>query len=149
MRPACQRLEAEQAAVAQRDLRLIEQLQRFLLQGEAQIGFQGQSRACLLRHLRRAEARDAATLRLGLMQRSIRIALQGFRVLGVARVESDADARTGDDAVSVQHDRAADGLDDALRKQVHRRQLSAAGDQDVELIAANARDGVTIGQHRA
>ena len=91
--PAQQRFGADDAAVAQVDLRLVADHELVAFQRAAQLALQHQPLDRRGIHLRRVEGEGVAAVLLGVVHRRIGVADQVDDVLGIARAEGDADAR--------------------------------------------------------
>ncbi|MNJ65050.1 hypothetical protein D3C77_610420 [compost metagenome] len=115
MRPAHQRLEADDRAAGQVVDRLVVHLQLLLLQRLAQGGDQFDALAGLTGQLLGVEGITATTVVLGLEQRGIGIAHQLLDVLHVGRqgVQHDADAGTAEQLDLAEAERLIQCAEDA------------------------------------
>src|SRR5205814_10576816 len=91
--PAQQRLGADDTAVAQVDLGLVADLQLIALQRAPQFALQHQPLDRGGVHFRGVEGEGVAAVLLGVVHRRVGVADQVDDVLGIARAESDTDAR--------------------------------------------------------
>jgi len=140
--PAHQRLGADHPAVAHIDLGLVEQAQLALLQRLRQPPQPFLAETALAVVLGVEDLVAVAAFFLGLVHRLVGVAQQGVRVLLVLRVERDADAGRDLDADVAQLHRLGDGVQYPLQAVAAGLQVGQAGQQQHELVAAEARQGV-------
>ena len=142
MLPAHERLEADEALVRERDDRLIEHREPALIDGAAQIALDGNALVLLAAHLRREDldAIGAGALRpvhgrLGFAQK-----LAGVRLALVRG--GNADRAGEDDLLARDLDRRAQRAAQALGQHGELARVVLGGNEDRELIAADARERV-------
>ena len=145
--PAQQRFGADDAAVAQVDLRLVLDDELVALQRAAQLALQHEPLDGGGIHLGRVEREGVAAVLLRVVHRRIRVADEVDDVLGVARAQRYADARRQKDFVLVELERAAHFREDGAREMGDRAAVVGIRGQSVheqrELIAGEpADDGV-------
>src|SRR5262245_41370595 len=99
MAPANQRLGAQKLAVAEANLRLIEQLELIALEREAKLRFQQQPCLDLVPDLAREDDMPATAIRLGSIEREVGVAEQLVRRCAMIRIEGDPDADVDPQAV--------------------------------------------------
>ena len=142
--PAHQRFDADDAAGGEADLRLVMQHELPLGDGAAQARLERQPLHGAALHVVRAELVRVAARFLGAVHRAVGVAQQRLRVGAVVGIERDADAggdfdrRPGDRQRLL--DRAAHFLGDVDRV----LGLAQLGEDDRELVAAEARHGVVL-----
>ena len=136
--PAQQHLEAGDLAAADLGLRLVDEVHLAPCHGMAQVVLQEPALAYLQAHLGLEEAVGAATLRLGAVERRVRVAQQRGGFVGVIGVEGNANAGRDLGAAARVGLARAQRLQDALRQASGRRGV-LAGHQDGELVAAEPR----------
>jgi hypothetical protein len=134
----CQRIRASAPTI---ELRLIEQFECLLLDGEAHLVLQIQPIGSLLLHFRREELEIAAAVLLGLIHRGISLAHQHRQITAILRKHARAD--TGRDVqpvLATDQDgpqRRHDVLEESFRLLVRN-----VRQQKGELVAAHARHRV-------
>ena len=116
MAPAQQRFAAHDLAAADVDDRLIVQCEVPIRQRLAQIELQFAPRLHRGLHGRLEETISAAARRFGAIESEVGALEHLIGVIGVRRRQSEPDAAVEDDAMTVEIDRRADGVADALRQ---------------------------------
>ena len=144
MAPADQRLEPHDLPAVERDLRLVDQLELVLLERAPQM--------LLAHHLlehphvqrRVVQLQAVAATLLGAVERHVGALQQLIRAHAVAGIEADADARGDVQLVAVDVEGRADRLEDLLRRLDRVLGASQAAQDEDELVAAHAGDGVLV-----
>ena len=151
--PAQQRLGADDRAIVQVDLRLIEDHQFVALERAPQLALEHQPLDRGGVHLRRIEREAVAAVLLGVVHRGVGVADQVDDVLGVVRAERDADAGRQEHFVLVDVERLADLGEDAAREVRDRPAVVGIARQTVdeqrELVAGEAAEHRVLRQRRA
>ena len=143
--PAHQRLEAAGAA-ARIDLRLIDDIKFFLLDGAAQGRVERQAVA------RRGIERFGIELELplaqllGMVHRRVGMAQQRFEIFAIVRIDADADAAIDAHFVAVEHDRLGHGLLNAVQDLQRVAEAAVIAKDEHELVTAVTRHGIRLAQ---
>ena len=147
--PAQQRLDAGHAAVVEGDERLVDEAQLAVGEGVAQAALELQA---LQRALAHGVVEDlAARLAhlLGAVHRRVGVAQQRVGIVLAGPAEAHADAGADVAALAVEDQRLAQGLGQAARHPERVALARDAGQQDGELVAAEAGHDVGRTQHAA
>ena len=136
MVPAHQRLDAGDAAVAERDLRLVVDAERPLGDGDLEVAFELLAVLQLLPELVGEEREAAAAELLCRIQREVGVHEQVLGVVGVDRIDGDAGAGARKDRGAVEIDRLVDARKDALGDAVDVLAGAGARQDHDELVAA-------------
>ena len=155
MRPFCgwcQRIRASKALislVAEIDDRLVVELELAGGQRPAQIDLHAAPLLHLRIHGRLEEAKGAAAILLGPVQRQVGVAHEHVGVQPIAGADGDADAGADVHLLAVDVVGQAHQFDHAARERSGIGRLGDAGLQNGELVAAHARDDVGVPRQRA
>ncbi len=149
MRPAQQRLEADDVLAHQIDERLVVHFERFGGERRAQIDFQLAARLRLRVHLRLEKAEGRFAGGLGAIQRQIGVAQQVIGIMAIGRRHRDADGRADGHHVALDDVGLADDVDETLRQHGQLLRRLHFRHQHGELIAAEPRRGIALPQRRA
>ena len=147
MVPAHQRLEAEDLAGPEVDLRLIDQAQLVLRSSARRRSASSRTRVAAWIGQAMIEQLEAvAAARLGPIERGVGVAQQHVALLAVVREDGDADAGGDVQFLLVDPHRRAHGFQQLAHRR-HRvlRPLQSRQDED-ELVAAHAGHGVAVAQ---
>jgi hypothetical protein len=136
--PTDQRLGADQAAIPQAHLRLIEQLELAALHGQPQLRLQHQPRLEGCPHAAIEKHMPAAPGGLGAIQSEVGIAEQLLGAGAIARIDRQPDADLDVDLPGTDRERRVERAQRALRQLLRAVLDFGAADHDRELIAAQA-----------
>ena len=142
LRPANQRLGADDARRGKVHLRLIVQRELAALEGAPQIGLGCQPAAHALGHLRAEELEVGASSLLGVVHRGVGGAYQRLGSVAVARIEGDPDTGVGVQLVSGDRERLCEVGEDPRRDNRRFGGTGDVGEADDELVTAETSDGV-------
>ena len=146
--PAQQRLGADDRAVVDADDRLVVQLEHAVLQRAAQRAFERVLLQAPLREVGVEELVGVAPELLRAVHRDVRVLQQLLGVVGVVRVDADADRRRHVDVVLLDLERLRDRVEQLLRDAAEHRGLVEVLDDHHELVAAETREQVGLAQRR-
>lgn len=139
--------QSDQRAAGQINLWLVIQPQFITVEGQAQVRLQGQAVAGLDGQFRREKAQIRAPLGFGLVQRGRRAATQAVSIPAIIGIDGDTNADPDEHSMTIKLDRHfGQGIDHALSRQVDAGQAGIQADDHVELVTADARDGIAIRQ---
>ncbi|MNM84301.1 hypothetical protein D3C81_963850 [compost metagenome] len=142
--PANQRFGAHQALGFQAEFGLVAQAQLVALYGPAQFVFQGNALAGLGREVAGVAFDPVAAFGLGAVHRRVGIADQRGDIGAVLRVQAGADARAGEELVFAGLERRAEAGQQFVGDMTGVAGLVQTGQQDDELITAQARHCIDI-----
>ena len=145
MVPAQQRFHADDGPGRKIHLRLEIQLELVRIEGAPQVDFQLQPAERPDRHGLSVERVPVSSLILRLVHGHVGLDEQILDVVSVLRVDGDADARRDHESMAVALERLAERLFDPPCHPRYVRVVGDVGQQDHELIAAQARDPAGIG----
>ena len=144
MRPAHQRFDADHVATSAAKHRLIVKRQRILFDRPAQL--EGQRQAAGIDVVFEGIEGDPGARALRLIHGRVRASEQGVRILRVAGKERDPDAGSDLERLVLDHQRLLEGLQDARGRRARRGFVDDAREDDRELVATQAGDGVRFPQ---
>ena len=147
--PAQERLDAADAAVVERDQRLVDEVQLAVVERVAQAALELETLHRTLAHRVVEDLAARLAHLLGAVHRRVGVAQQRVRIMLAGSAEADANTGGHVAALAVEHERLVQGLGQAAR---HPERVGLAGDagqQDGELVAAEAGDDVARSQDAA
>ena len=140
--PAQERLDRDDAVGVEVEHRLVDEVELVLVDRGAQLLDEDHALERGVDHAVLVDAVLAAAGVLGGVHRDVGVAQQRLGALGVGGGERDADAGAGGDAVLAERDRAGERVEQALGRALGVREVGDVLEQDGELVAAQAGDGV-------
>ena len=141
--PADQRLDTDDAAARDADLRLEVKLElRAILERQAQIVFQRDALDVRGVHRRLELQETVFSLRLGLVHGDVGVADQDVRCLAVLGINGNADTRRRDEVACAHRERPSQLAHDLLGDDENVVRRVDVGEQHSELVAALARQRV-------
>jgi hypothetical protein len=146
--PACgqRSLDPLDAAVVERERRLIEQYERALLEGSAQSVLQATGGLQLQIHFCGIKQVLAAPLVFGSIERQVGISEQQGGVAGITRIECDTDTGAHVQLAAADIERLGHGIDDLPGDDRDAVWAGYVFPQQNELVAADARERVALAQ---
>ena len=149
MRPARQRLDADNAVARGVHDRLIGGADSVVLDGVEQVAFEQFAAGQVGVHRRVIDAGAVAAFVLGAIERHVGIAQNVGGIAGAAVDDGNADRGADDDVVAADRIGRAERIDDAAGDSLQRVGIGLAGGDDGELVAAEPGDQIVAAHDAA